>query len=476
MDPTTLARMFLGRREVLAQEAETKAAQSSVMLYVPHLRPDYVRPRHLEAYTEVLDLALSGVPQRVVLSAPPRHGKSLTTLSAICLALVKADARKSKEPYKIAYITYAQQFSEEQSMIAYDLAIAAGIKFRIRRKDQWVTTAGNVVYWGSVQGPLTGKGVNLLLIDDPVKGRAEAESGVYRDAAGAWFNSVGYTRLQKDSTGGGASIVCMQTRFHPDDLAGRLAALPGWNYINIPAVSDDGKALWPERFDVDALADIRRTIGDYDWFSLYMGNPRPKGSSVFGDVSFYDKLPEQSYKVSIGVDFAYTKKTKSDYCAAVVLLRGNDDKKCYVVEAIQRHAKAEEFSFVVSALRAKYSGAKVFSFVSGPERGAISMLSTADFGGLKVNKIQASTDKFIRAQAPAAAWNNQRMLVPSNAALEGLRIGKEWRDRFVSEIAAFTGLDDAQDDQVDALSSAYYPFAPPGVYPKRIARHEERPQ
>lgn len=132
-----------------------------------------------------------------------------------------------------------------------------------------------------VSGPITGKGADLLIVDDPVKNAEEANSYVFRQKAWDWWQSVAYTRLEP-----GASIVLIQTRWHEDDLAGRLIkdeANGGekWTRVDFPAIAmtDDilgrkpGQALWPERYDEAALATTRRSVGEYVWQALYQQNP-----------------------------------------------------------------------------------------------------------------------------------------------------------------------------------------------------------
>lgn len=139
-----------------------------------------------------------------------------------------------------------------------------------------ITTAehGNYIAVG-IGGPLTGRGANVLLIDDPHKDRAEAESIVFRKRAKDWFQSVAYTRLMD-----GGSIVLMMTRWHEDDLAGWLLsehADEGWEVLCIPAEP----APWPERYPEPELTRIRRMIGPREWSALYMQSPVPGGGGEF---------------------------------------------------------------------------------------------------------------------------------------------------------------------------------------------------
>lgn len=126
-----------------------------------------------------------------------------------------------------------------------------------------------------IGGPLTGRGAHVLLIDDPHKDRADAESVVMRKRARDWFQSVAYTRLMD-----GGAVILMMTRWHEDDLAGWLLgehADEGWDVLNIPA----DPPPWPERYPQIELDRIRRMVGPREWSALYMQSPVPGGGGEF---------------------------------------------------------------------------------------------------------------------------------------------------------------------------------------------------
>ena len=354
---------------------------------------------------------------------------------------------------RLAYATYAAEFSEQQSKRCAFIGELHGLRLKEKRSTFWRTPQGGEIIWTSIGGPLTGKGVKRLFVDDPVKGRAEADSPAYREAAYAWFNAVAYTRLEP-----GGSIIVMATRWHPDDLSGRLIQ-QGWPVVNLPALSDKGEALWPARFDAAALTDIRTQIGEYDFASLYQGQPRAKGGKVFAEpTGWYDKLPDNGYRISLGADFAYSSKTYADYSVGIVLLarsehdqqRGNITRY-YVADVIRKQVEAPVFRTDLAKQREAWKGT-VTAFIGGTEKGVVDFLKTA---GIPLNPLPATLDKFARAQPVAAAWNAGDVLLPKSAK------DAPWLDAFISELTAFTGVGDRHDDQVDALAGAFAPFAGP---------------
>jgi predicted phage terminase large subunit-like protein len=150
---------------------------------------------------------------------------------------------------------------------------------------------------------VTGRGAHIALIDDPFKDREEADSERRRDLVWDWYRSTLYTRLMP-----GGAIVLIQTRWHEDDLAGRLLDHDGeqWEVLELPAIDADGKALWPEWYDVDALERIKATVGPREWSALYQQKPQPDEGTFFKREWFtpWAKLPECRFYMTS--DYAVT--------------------------------------------------------------------------------------------------------------------------------------------------------------------------
>jgi hypothetical protein len=199
-----------------------------------------------------------------------------------------------------------------------------------------------------IGGPITGKGANLLIIDDPVKNPAEALSPLYRQKAWDWYASAAYTRLEPD-----AAIVVIQTRWHPEDLAGRIVAQASkggepFEILNLPALAEQGdilgrqpgEALWPERFPAERLAEIRQTQGERWFVSLYQ--QRPEFAQVEGLVypelagCIIDPRPIRQTRAFAGVDFGY-------HCPAAIVVGVVDhDDVMYLVDEWYASRKTDE--------------------------------------------------------------------------------------------------------------------------------------
>jgi predicted phage terminase large subunit-like protein len=181
------------------------------------------------------------------------------------------------------------------------------------------TAQRGAFYAVGVGGPLTGRGAHLLLIDDPVKNREDAESEVIRKKTKDWYTSTAYTRLMP-----GGRIVIIQTRWHEDDLAGWLQAEHGhedWVILDLPAIDDDGKALWPEQYDIAALEQIKKALPPRDWSALYQQKPSPETGDYFKRewVHTVEHLPPRDQMLIYGgSDYAVT-ANGGDYTVHIVI-------------------------------------------------------------------------------------------------------------------------------------------------------------
>lgn len=438
-----------------AASAGRSLAAEPLRDFIPRLTPGHEPPDHLAPLLDVFERIARGEEVRVVLSAPPRHGKTETILAGYAWLL-------GRDPKKVhGYATYEANLAKSKSRTARALTQAAGVRFlddRPGRLAEWHTAAGGGLLATSVGGPFTGQGITgLLVIDDPVKNRLEAESRAKRDAQWKWATDVALTRLEP-----GASCIVTMTRWHDDDLAGRFLKL-GFELINLPALAlpDDplgravGAPLWPARRPLAYLLERQRILGPYSWASLFMGTPRSREGRVFKDVTLCapGDVPRGGMRIAIGLDLAYSSKTKADWSVAVVL--GLKHGKVYVLDVLRMQAEAPVFARSLKKLLGSYPGVRPRWYMAGTEKGTASFFRTL---GVQLSTPAPKGDKFIRAQPVAAAWNEGRVLVPGG---DDTTPPPEWADGFVERVCDFTGNgDDEVDDEVDALAPGFDVLAP----------------
>lgn len=351
------------------------------------------------------------------------------------------------------YATYAQEVANSKSRAARQYARNAGLHLSDESASvkEWRLQQGGGLLATGIGGPLTGQGINgLAILDDPLKNHVEAESRLIRDRTHEWFRTVFLTRLEP-----GASAIIVATRWHPDDLTGRLQN-EGWETINLPAINNQGEALWPQRYPTERLEQIKAEVGQYTWSALYQGTPRPRGGSVYHGISTYDTLPTTPYQEAHGGDWAYTARTTADRSAVLTGRRYGDD--LYLTGGVVAQEEAPAF---LARLKAR-GITTVTSFMSGTEKALAQFFQQS---GINIRIIPAQTDKFVRAQPSAARWNTKRIHLP---APESEHHGP-WVDTLITEALDFTGTGDEADDTIDALAGLHHElFNTPITLPSMI--------
>lgn len=384
-----------------------------------------------------------GPPVRAVVSTPTQHGKS--TLAQHALAYIVGRNRHASH----IYASYGVTLAKRNSRGTLNLVKRCKLPLDLQAAKEWSTPEGGGIFAAGVDGDITGRPITGIgLIDDPHKNRREAESAAMRAHAREWYNSDFLSRIHTTT-----SVLCIASRYHVDDLPAHLIAEHGFEYVRLPAIVDDGD-LWddsstllaPELYTHQLLRE--KAKDEYEWWSLYMGLPRPKGESLFGQATTcaLADVPKTGRDV-IGIDLAYSRRTKADRTAAVVLREHDGDR--YVVEVLQFQATADKAVEKLATLSAKYPRAPMVWHGSSTEAGGAQAIRALGLPMLRPKLAQG--DKFTRAQGCASAWRNGRVIVPRDAS---------WTTSFLDVVEGFTGVGDSNDDAVDALTSAFEELGP----------------
>lgn len=283
-------------------------AHNHLLAYVRLAFPGYVISDHHRRIADALMAVERGEIKRLILQAPPRHGKSLLTSEYFPAWYLG----RNPDRYIICS-TYGQELADDfgrkvRNQLRGDEHRAIFPQCRLSEDSQsasrFGTEQGGAYFALGVGAAATGRGAHLLAIDDPIKSREEADSELSRRRLKEWYASVAYTRLMP-----GGAIILMATRWHDDDLTGwvlREHGHEGWTVIDLPAISNDG-ALWPEMYDIDALSRIRRTIGEREWSALYMQQPMPDSGDFFKRDWFRRyKTPPKHLRIYGASDYAVT--------------------------------------------------------------------------------------------------------------------------------------------------------------------------
>lgn len=323
MEEQELARRVLARRSLLA----------FIIRFEPEYQAGWVHKLICEKLEQFYEDVVAGKSPRLMLFMPPRAGKSL-----IASHYFPAWALGQNSSLDFISTSYSSQLAEGFSRKARGLLKEPSYqtvfpKTKLDESTQsvghWMTTNGGGYVAAGVGGGITGKGANILIIDDPVRNQEDADSFTVREMQKGWYESTAYTRL---APGGGVLII--QTRWHLDDLSGWLEEKSDkktgdkFEVVRFPAIATEdevyrkkGEALHPDRYDEKAFERIKKAVGPRTWAALYQQNPVPDDGVYFKTqmFHFYDKLPvRENLRFYASWDLAIATEQINDYTVGIV--------------------------------------------------------------------------------------------------------------------------------------------------------------
>lgn len=436
-------------------------------------------PAH-ELMAGLLDQVASGEIRRLMMFAPPQHGKSE-------LASVRFPAywlgRRPDDPVIVA--SYAASLAESKSRQARGIVESeeftklfpgVGTRQDSRAVDHWELrppARGGLLAAG-VGGPITGHGALLGIIDDPFENWAQAQSATIRDHVWEWYRTTFRTRIWEEG-----AIVIVMTRWHEDDLAGRLLGEQGgdWRVVRLPALAESqderddalrrigrppgesdplgraaGEPLCPRRFSANALASLKRDVGSLAWMSEYQGSPRAPEGNRFKRAWFkiVEAAPAEAERVRYW-DKAGTEGAGC-YTAGVLLARGSD--RTIYVEHVARGQWSTGNRRAVMRQTAELdrqrhaNTARVFI---EQEPGSSGLDSVQDeirmLGEFPVYADRPTGDKDVRLEPFAAQAEAGNVVL----------VRGEWNQAYIDEMCAVPN--GTYRDQADATAGAYNKLA-----------------
>lgn len=443
-------------------------AATSLLAFAQHTKPDYQVGWHHRVLCSYLDRFVSGEIPRLMVFMPPRHGKSELVSRRLPAYLLGRDpetsiiassysadlaSRMNRDVQRIIDTPgYGSLFPATQLFGKNVRAVAGGSY--LRNSDIFEIVGHSGVYRSAgVGGGITGMGCHYGIIDDPIKNREEADSQTYRDALWEWYTSTFYTRLEKN----GALLITL-TRWHEDDLAGRLLELARsdrradqWTVVRFPAVAepqdrdsaderDDGAPLWPEKYSAEQLEQIRATIGSRQWDGLYQQRPRPADGALFKRQWFtiVDHAPE-GLRWKRYWDLAASTKTSADYTASAAI--AFKDGVIYIRDMVRGRWEWPDAKKIITTTMLNEPGAvhaieeALHGLAAVQELRRDQALARITLRGIRVDK-----DKTSRALPWAARAEAGKVVL----------VRGDWIPAFLDEVCAFPF--GAHDDQVDTVS------------------------
>jgi len=428
----------------------------------PAMTWDWPYLRHIR---EHLDGVTDGRIKRLMIMVPPRHGKS--TLATIHYPAWRLERDPSTRVVIACYnSTLAEKFSRRVRAIVRRRGMVRLDRER-QAVDDWLTTDEGGLRAVGVGSGITGQGADIVLIDDPVKSREEADSPAYRERCWEWYTEDLYTRLEP-----GAAVVLIQTRWHDSDLAGRILAsdqADDWTVVRLPAEAEEGDplgrplgaALCPARYPLPALKDLERTLTAYPYAALYQQRPVPKSGGMFkaAAVGYIDAPPTtvagtrwtrwRAWDLAAGGG-------KGDSTAGVLMAVTAQGR--YVVEDVVRGqwATDERDAAILGTAMADGPGVRIWIPQDPAAAGKSQVLYLVkQLYGYRVTAELNSGNKEVRAGPFSSQWN------AGNVDL----VRAPWNAAYVAELVRFPY---AHDDQVDASSDAFRKLSETRTYPRAI--------
>ena len=470
-------RKLQARQELAKRELARRHLLAFILRNEPNYMAGWVHKVICEELMQFSQDVVDGKAPRLMLTMPPRHGKSM-----IASQYFPAWHMGNHPSHEFINTSYAQSLQMDFSRKVQELVRSQDYRLlfdglRITKNNEAVErwglsdkdgerTGGGLLAAG-VGGPITGRGAHILLVDDPVKNREEADSQTIREQAKGWYSSTAYTRL---APGGGVLII--QTRWHDDDLAGWLLnemaeaekelrdtgvypeEADRWRVIDFPAIATEdekyrkkGEALHNERYPIGALKKIKRTLAPRDWAALYQQNPQVEEGAYFEKkmVRYYESNPPKYMDIYCAGDLAIAKNEQADF--SVFLVAGVDEhENIYMLDEFRGRWNAEEIVDVMFKIHKIWKPRRF-----GLEKGHISQtmdsflqrrIRDAKLYELIIEELKpGKRDKELRARPIQGLMAHGKVLWPQGAL---------WVPDYINELLRFPN--GVKDDRVDAAA------------------------
>lgn len=433
--------------------------------FIKKVYPNYKFYKFHATVIEQLQKIIDGDSNRLILQVPPRTGKSLLTSQLLPAAYLLA------HPERFVGITsYSAELSQGFSRKARDFFKEAGGQLdpNSQAVNAWSTQGNGGLWAAGVGGAITGRSGHLLIIDDPVKNRDEAESPRLMEKLWDWYASTLYTRLEPECS----AICVIQTRWSESDMIGQLLdnemnvsekGRENWTIVDLPALYEskndrpllpehcevipdwreqEGLAVCPQRYDEADYERIREAIGPREFASLYQQRPAPVGGNLFNPSWWqyyeHDTIMPEFDRTLLSIDCTFTDASTSDYVVGTVV--GQAGNSFYVLDLFREKVDVIGTMAMISRMYNKHylDGTVIELAASGY---AVYQIAKKKIPGLIGFKPERSKEARATGVIPIVESGN--VFLPASAP---------WLDSFISEFSLFPAS--KNDDQVDSLVMA----------------------
>jgi len=458
------------------QEVQVELACRSLLNFTLYtFEGEYQVNWHHRLVAEEIDAWLDAEePYNLLLQLPPQHGKSELSSRRLPAYVFGKDPNKQiilgayNQDWASTFGRNTQEImlsDKYRELFPNTRLVTKGFRGRetdIKQANEFTIVGHKGKYKASgVGGSITGRSADIIIIDDPIKNREEAESETIREKTIEWYRSTLRTRLSK-----GGRILMLLTRWHLHDLAGHCIKkmkddeqASQWRVISLPAIFEktefthpkdkrkEGEILWPNRYPKKFIMIQKAEQGSYDFNALYQQQPSPPGGAVFkrewAKVIEAEDLPPNIYWVRYW-DLAVTAKTSADYTASVQM--GRDQNNNVYIRRIVR--EQEEWPVVKKMLKTIAKNEKMVVGIEtcGTQKGFFQdLMSDLELFDVPLYAFDEDKDKLTRALPWIARAEAGKFYIVRGKGIDG----------YIDELVEFTGQGDKHDDQVDATSGCY---------------------
>lgn len=423
-----------------------EVARNSLLAYGVGMKLDYETPRHVKLIASKLEALERRDIRRLMIFMPPRHGKS-----TLANELFPSWYMGRNPGQNVITTSYSQEVASDFGRKVRNLVdddryerIFRGVQLMddSAAAHRFTMNTGGSYYAVGAGGPLTSRGADLIIIDDIHKNKAEAKSEAIGKGIKEWFGPVLYTRLAKNGI-----VVLIQTRWTQDDLPGHILDSQGadWTVLSLPAIDEAGEALWPERYPISTLLEIKRTLGTQDFTALYQQTPTPDEGEVVKRSwwKYYRELPKEMDVSIQSWDLTFKDTEQSDFVVGTVWGRKGADK--YLLDMVRKRMSFTQTQVDFKALSTKWPRA-MGKLVEEAANGA-ALIDTLRRSVPGIIPIRPRGSKLIRAQAVSPQVEAGNVWLPDPALCP-------WVQEFIEEWAMFPNgrHDDIVDSTTQALS------------------------
>lgn len=451
--------MYLNDSKSESQVSPNILPYGVLLAYCSMQYPKFIINKHHVLIASYLEALEKGKITRLIINLPPRHTKTMLAAENFIAWYMGRNPT-----HQIIYTTYSHERAGDTGLVIKRLVNSDNhlhtfptceISKDSKSKNKLSTTRGGNLFSVGVGGALTGRGAHILLLDDVVKSREDAESEVSRKKIIEWFQGTAMTRLMP-----GGKIILLSTRWHADDIAGHILRehRKNWTLLSIPAICEDettdlvgrkeGDALWPEWMDEKALAERKEAIGAREFNAQYQQNPFGATGSIINVDWFkkYKEAPQKFDYIYQSWDTSYKASTLHD--PQVCTTWGATKTDLFLLHVWRRRAEYPTIKKEAVAMFEDFSPRIVL--IENKGSGSALLQDLRNETQVPVKEVNPVMDKVSRMSGCSGLIESGRVWIPEKAP---------WLHDYITELAQFPV--GKHDDQVDSTSQALDHFKKP---------------